>query len=101
MSERESVEVSGITITIEGIRLSFDQIENAHAEMLRIKAENEIKAGDWFIDNLDKAIRLCIRKSIGKVWYCCGGTENWMSESNAKKICYPDKSVREIYEGMK
>ena len=86
---------------VYGLHVTLAEAERLGEEAKRIKAENEIKAGDWFIDNLDKAIRLCIRKTIGRVWYCCGGTENWMSESNTKKICYPDKSVREIYEGMK
>lgn len=100
MNEKNSVEVSGITITIEGIRLTFDQIEKAYAEAQRIKEENEIKAGDFVITKTDRSIQCVKRCNSEMVWFRCGNSEAWLHKDSLIKI-NPDQTVREIYEGMK
>lgn len=88
---------------VYGLHVTLAEAERLGEEAKRIKAENEINAGDWFMDKCDKAIRMCIKNSMGRLWYCCGGIEDWMHESNCIKITNPAhiQALKEIYEGMK
>lgn len=99
MNEKNSVEVSGITITIEGIRLTFDQIEKAYAEAQRIKEENEINVGDWVRTPLGLS-RVIALDHIGWLKTEDGYTRD---PGKYKKITNPAhiQALKKIYEGMK
>ena len=99
MSEKNSVGVPGVTITIEGIRLTFDQIEKAYAEAKRIKAENEIKAGDFVKWD---AIIARVESVVSANRLDLSGNRVTHRDGSAK-ITNPAhiQALREIYEGMK
>jgi len=104
----EKTTIRGLEIEFEdavdgSVTMTFEQIQKAYEQMQRIKADNEIKAGDWFWDKTERCPRKAHDIDLVKVYYLMALSQHWVSIENATKIKNPThiQALNEIYEGMK
>jgi hypothetical protein len=94
-----SVYASG-TIGYYDIHVTLGEAERLGAEAQLIKAENEIKAGDWVKNKENKLIGMV--EKVGRSIVYCLENVHWGTET-CTKITNPAhiQALNEIYEGMK
>ena len=83
------------------IEVTLSEAIRLGEEAQRIKAESEIRPGDYFFDKQHSHISQCLYIERDRVYYKEEPIREWFWTDSCVKIIDPTKPLNEIYEGMK